>query len=151
MNSQYKAATEYFLECLEKVNAENLDNNHPEGWSARQVIHHMADSEVQSSTRLRRLLAEPSGSVIQGYDEAAWAESKALGYKKLPIEHSLEVIRGIRASSALVLGQVTEQDLLRFGIHTESGIYTLQNWLDIYVSHPREHGDQLLRALNFQV
>jgi hypothetical protein len=148
MQSAYLEATKFFFECVAKTTSDNLDNHHPEGWSARQVIHHMADSEAQSYVRLRRLLAEPAGSVIQGYDEAAWAECVSLGYATLPIESALEVIAAVRASSALVLEQVTDEDLTRFGTHTESGHYTLADWLEIYTRHPREHGDQLLRAID---
>ena len=148
MNSDYLAATKYFLDIIGQIDNNNLDSHHPDGWSARQVIHHMADSEAQSNVRLRRLLAEPAGSEIQGYDEAAWAECSSLGYKNLPTESSLAVIAAVRASSALVLGQLSEADLTRSGIHTESGHYTLADWLEIYTRHPREHADQLLRALD---
>lgn len=148
MQTAYVDATKYFFDCVAKTTSDNLDNHHPEGWSARQVIHHMADSEAQSYVRLRRLLAEPAGSVIQGYDEGAWAECLSLGYATLPIESALEVIAAVRASSALVLEQVTDEDLTRFGTHTESGRYTLADWIDIYTQHPHEHGDQLLRALD---
>jgi hypothetical protein len=148
MQTAYVEATKYFFDCVAKTTSDNLDSHHPEGWSARQVIHHMADSEAQSYVRLRRLLAEPAGSVIQGYDEAAWAESLSLGYATLPIESALAVIAAVRASLALVLEQVTDVDLTRFGTHTESGRYTLADWLEIYTRHPREHGDQLLRALD---
>jgi len=148
MQTAYEEATKYFFDCVAKTTSDNLDNHHPEGWSARQVIHHMADSEAQSYVRLRRLLAEPAGSVIQGYDEGAWAECLSLGYATLPIESALEVIAAVRASSALVLAQLTDDDLSRFGTHTESGHYTLADWLAIYTRHPREHGDQLLRAID---
>ena len=69
----YEHSTEYFLNEVLIVNAQNIDLHVEGGWSARQVIHHIADSEAQSYARLRRLLAEPAGSCIQGYDEAAWA------------------------------------------------------------------------------
>ena len=147
MHADYLKATEYFFECVEKLNDANLDSHHIDGWSARQVIHHMADSETQSYVRLRRLLAEPAGSEIQGYDEGAWAECASLGYQVLPIEPALAVIGSVRASSHLILTRLTEADLSRFGTHTESGHYTLADWLEIYTRHPREHGDQMLRAL----
>jgi hypothetical protein len=73
----YSMATSQFLHDATVVNDDNLDRHVEGGWSARQVIHHIADSEAQSYARLRRLLAEPAGSVIQGYDEAAWAECHA--------------------------------------------------------------------------
>jgi DinB superfamily len=150
MHIAYLEATEYFFAAAAQVTSDNLDNRHPDGWSARQVIHHMADSEAQSYVRLRRLLAEPAGSVIQGYDEAAWAECGALGYQVLPTEQSLAVIKAVRASSHLILQQLSVEDFARYGTHTESGRYTLADWVDIYTRHPHEHGDQLLRALQGQ-
>jgi len=147
MNSSYDASTKYFFECVSKVTDENLDNRDPEGWSARQVIHHMADSETQSYVRLRRLLAEPLGSEIQGYDESAWAECESLGYKYLEIEPSLAVIAAVRSSTSKILELLTDTQLELFGIHTESGRYTLADWIEIYTRHPIEHGDQLLQAL----
>ena len=146
----YQAGTDFFFECVAQVTEANLDNHHPEGWSARQVIHHMADSEVTSYVRLRRLIAEPEGSTIEGYDEAAWAANPVLGYQELPIETSLAAILAVRTASATLLHRITKSDLNRFGIHSESGHYTLAKWLEIYTSHPREHGDQLLRALQSQ-
>jgi len=99
----YSMATSQFLHDAEIVNDDNLDRHVEGGWSARQVIHHIADSEAQSYARLRRLLAEPAGSVIQGYDEAAWAECPQLGYRDLPVVHSLEVFKAVRLASLDVL------------------------------------------------
>jgi hypothetical protein len=144
----YEHSTEYFLNEALVVNAQNIDRHVEGGWSARQVIHHIADSEAQSYARLRRLIAEPAGSVIQGYDEAAWAESEQLGYRELPIEHSLDVFRAVRAASLDVLQRLSEQDLERYGEHSESGRYTLAMWLDIYTEHPRAHAAQLVEAVN---
>ena len=117
----YSMATSHFLHDAEIVNNDNLDRHIDGGWSARQVIHHVADSEAQSYARLRRLLAEPAGSVIQGYDEAAWAECPQLGYRELAIVHSLEVFKAVRLASLDVLGRLRESDLERYGEHSESG------------------------------
>jgi len=57
----YESATQFFLNLARGVTPELLDVRHENGWSARQVIHHMADSEAQSYARLRRLVAEPEG------------------------------------------------------------------------------------------
>ena len=147
MNSSYDDSTRYFFDCVAKVTEDNLDNRHPSGWSARQVIHHMADSETQSYVRLRRLLAEPEGSAIQGYDESAWAESTSLGYETLPIDASLATIAAVRSSTSQILARLSPDQLELFGNHAESGKYTVADWLDIYTRHPIEHGDQLVRAL----
>lgn len=148
--AEYEAATLYFLDCAAQVTNDTIDRRPPDGWSARQVIHHVADSEAQSYARLRRLLAEPEGSVIQGYDEAAWAQASLLGYTELPVEHSLAVFTAVRASSLDLIRRLEPRDLDRCGIHTESGRYSVDTWLRTYVGHPCEHGDQLLSALRTQ-
>ena len=110
----------------------------------------MADSEAQSYSRLRRLVAEPEGSLIQGYDEAAWAQCEALGYASAPVENSIAVYAAVRASSLDLLKRLTESDLERSGVHTEAGQYTVDRWLTTYTKHPHDHGDQLVRATKGQ-
>ena len=144
----YSASTDRFLSNLSAINPENLDHHVEGGWSARQVIHHVADSETQSYARLRRLLAEPLGSLIQGYDESAWAECGALGYRDLPVDHSIAVFRAVREASLDVLGRISSDDLARYGEHSASGRYTLDHWLEIYTRHPLDHTDQLIEAIN---
>jgi hypothetical protein len=144
---QYARATRELLDAARQITDDTLDRHVPGGWSARQVVHHVADSETQSYVRLRRLLAEPPGSLIQGYDEAAWAECDSLGYRDLPVEHSLRVFEAVRTASLDVLGRLSEDDLDCYGEHSESGRYTLGQWLDIYTRHPRDHAAQLLEAL----
>ncbi len=106
------------------------------------VVHHLADSETNSYLRLRKLLAE-DGPMLQGYDEAHWAE--VLHYDR-PIEASLAVFRGVRASSSDLLDRATEDDWERSGVHTESGPYTVEDWLRIYAAHGHEHAHQIQRA-----
>lgn len=143
----YEAATHAFEEQVAKLDQLKLDAKHPEGWSPRQVIHHLADSEAQSYARLRRLVAEPVGSIIQGYDEGAWAANPALGYETDPIETALAVFSAVRAGSANVLEHLSDSDLVRYGEHSERGPFTIDDWLGIYSKHPTEHGEQLAKAL----
>ena len=144
--TDYERATADFLAAAADVTPASLDHHHPDGWSARQVIHHVADSEAQSYARLRRLLAEPD-PVIQGYDEAAWACAPALGYTELPIENSLAVFAAVRASSLDIIRRLSPDDLELAGTHSESGPYSVARWLEVYSAHPAEHADQLRRAL----
>jgi len=88
------------------------------GWSPRMVVHHLADSE-SNSTRGRKLLAEDD-PVVQGYDQAY---ARRLHYDR-PVETSLAVFRAVRASTAELLERLEEQDWGRAGTHTESGPYT---------------------------
>ena len=146
----YESSTQYFLNLARGVTADQLDIKDPEGWSARQIIHHLADSEAQSYARLRRLVAEPEGSVIQGYDENLWAQSTQLGYESAPVENSIAVFAAVRAGSLDVIKRLTETDLEKSGVHSESGQYTIAKWLTGYTNHPKDHGDQLVRAVKGQ-
>ena len=143
----YESATAVFLGAVELVTSKNIDTTESAGWTPRQIVHHMADSESQSAARLRRILAEP-GTQILGYDENAWSQSEALGYRTLPIENSLALFRASRASSLEILGNATEEDLLKFAIHSERGNFTLENWLDVYSRHPIDHANQLREAIS---
>lgn len=147
LQHRYREATTAFMERASNVSVELLDRHEPGVWSARQVIHHMADSEAQGYARLRRLLAEPAGSLIVGYDEAAWANCSTLGYLELPVDEALAVIAAVRNSTAILLGRLSDADLARYGEHTESGLYGVTDWIRIYTAHPYEHLAQLEAAL----
>jgi len=144
---KYQEATDYFEKLVKSLKPTDLDTKAPGEWSARQIVHHMADSEAQSYARLRRLLAEPQGSVIQGYDESAWAESKNLGYEELEISHSFTVTISVRNASADLIRRMSLTDLEKFGTHTERGKFTVNDWLKAYSNHPLDHGAQLERAV----
>jgi uncharacterized damage-inducible protein DinB len=144
--AEYKKATEAFIAVASKLTEDELDKPQNQSWNARQVVHHVADSEAQSYARLRRLIAEP-GTQIQGYDEAGWGENETLGYKVLSVEISLAVFRAVRASSLEILKRLTKEQLKNAGIHTESGEYTLETWLKTYINHPIEHAEQIRSGL----
>jgi len=146
----YESSTQFFLNLARGVTPELLDVHHENGWSARQVIHHMADSEAQSYARLRRLVAEPDGSVIQGYDEAAWANEPKLAYADGDVANSIAVYAAVRAASLDLVKRLTESDLEKFGEHSEAGKYTIARWLQTYTKHPYDHGDQMVRATKGQ-
>ena len=143
----YRKSTEDFEKLVVSIPADQLDTKHPEGWSSRQVIHHLADSEAQSYARLRRLIAEPAGTIIQGYDENAWASSVILGYSTLPIDFSVKVFSAVHASSLIMLERLTEADLSKAGVHSESGEFSIEKWCRYYTVHPTDHIGQIEKAL----
>ncbi|CAB4530821.1 unannotated protein [freshwater metagenome] len=146
----YEAASQYFLNLARGITPDLLDVHAENEWSARQCIHHMADSEAQSYARLRRLVAEPEGSIIQGYDEAAWANEPKLAYADGAVENSIAVYAAVRASSLDIIKRLEESDLEKAGEHTESGKYSIAAWLENYTKHPYDHGDQMVRATKGQ-
>lgn len=141
--SEYEAATNVFLEAFKKVNLADLDKPKKDGWNARQVIHHLADSESQSCARLKRLIAQP-GTTIQGYDENIWAQNTTLGYTVLPVENSLALYKVARAASLEIIKRLEVAQLSNAGVHTESGAYDLKKWFSSYINHPKDHANQLL-------
>jgi DinB superfamily len=117
----------------------------PDTWTARMVVHHLADSEMMSALRLRRLIAEDH-PVIEGYDEPTFA--RRLFYDDRPIEPSLAALAAARATTLQILERLTEDQWARAGSHTESGRYSVEDWLRIYAAHAHEHADQICRAIS---
>ena len=142
----YGDSTAAFIEAVGMVTPENIDKADHAGWTPRQIIHHMADSESQSAARLRRILAQP-GTQILGYDENAWSECEALGYRTLPIENSFAMYKASRASSLEILNNLKESDLEKFAIHSERGNFSVEDWLRVYSKHPVDHANQLREAI----
>jgi DinB superfamily len=140
---QYKDGYRVVTEALEKISDRELDARpEPGKWSVREIVHHLADSEMTSAIRLRRLIAEERPA-ISGYDEEEFA--RRLHYDR-PIESSLEAIHAARRSTADLLDRLTETEWKREGTHTESGRYTVENWLEIYARHAHNHAEQIRRA-----
>jgi len=139
---QYKDGYRAVREALDQLTEEELDARPADGWTPREVAHHLADSETMSYIRLRRLLAEDHPA-IQGYDEPEYA--RRLHYDR-PIASSLEVFRAVRVASAELLDALGEDEWVREGTHSESGRYTMNDWLEIYAAHAHEHAAQMLRA-----
>lgn len=131
--------------ALAGISAADLDNPDAEGWTARMVAHHLADSEMTSAMRLRKLIAE-TNPVIWGYDEELY--SRTLFYDRRPIEASLLAFRAARESTAAILEHLPEDAWSRAGWHTESGLYTVERWLEIYAAHGHDHAEQIRRARN---
>ena len=141
---RYRAGISAVEAALAGVTEEELDRRpaEPDGWTARQVVHHLADSETMAYTRLRRLVADDDPR-IAGYDEPVWAIR--LHYDR-PIEPSLAVVRAVRASSLQLLGSLTDDEWARMGWHSESGAYSVDGWLAIYADHCADHADQVRAA-----
>src|SRR6267142_2136835 len=110
--AQYKDGYRAVAEALLKITPEELDAKPGPGkWSARQIVHHLADSEMTAAVRLRLLVAEDR-PVIRGYDQDRFADR--LHYDR-PHEASLELFRASRAATAELMGGLSETEWLREG------------------------------------
>lgn len=139
---RYRNGVPAVATALAGASEDELDRRTDDDWSSRMVVHHLADSETNSYLRLRKLLAEDDAQ-LQGYDEAEFA--RALHYDR-PIETSLAVFEAVRASSGELLERLSEGDWTRAGTHSESGRYSVEDWLAIYADHAEVHADQITRA-----
>ena len=145
--AQYSDGYRAVAEALTKITDEELDRKPAPGkWSPREIVHHLADSEMTSGIRFRRLLAEDRPA-IQGYDQDEFA--RRLHYDR-PYEASLDLFRAVRASTAELMASLTESEWLREGTHSEVGRYGLDTWLRIYAQHAHRHADQIRAARGAQ-
>jgi len=140
---QYKDGYRAVAEALSGATEAELDAHPALGkWSAREIVHHLADSEMTSAIRVRLLLASDRPP-INGYDEMEF--SRRLHYDR-PIEASLEAFKAARRTTADILDRISEADWSREGTHTEIGRYTMDKWLEIYSVHAHNHAGQIRRA-----
>jgi hypothetical protein len=114
----------------------------PGKWTAREIVHHLADSEMTAAIRLRRLLAEDA-PVIHSYDQEEYA--RRLHYTR-DIKAALNAVRAARETTAELLAELTPEEWLRAGTHPEHGPYTVEKWLTIYAAHAHNHAAQIKRA-----
>ena len=141
--AKYKDGYRVVAEALVGAKDAELDTRPAPGkWTAREVVHHLADSEMTSAIRLRLLLAVDK-PVINGYDQEEFA--RRLHYER-PHESALELFRYARLATAELLECLEPADWLREGTHSESGRYTVEDWLRIYAEHAHKHARQILVA-----
>ncbi len=124
------------IDAVEGLSEEQLDTVYrPDGWTLKQVVHHVADSHLNSFCRFRLALTEDFPT-IRGYYEDRWAE---LPDSKLPIAPSLKIIDGIHTRWATMLKKMSDSDFAKKLNHPESGEWTLDKMLGLYDWHSKHH------------
>jgi len=140
---KYKDGYRVVAEALAGATDEELDARPAPGkWSAREVVHHLADSEMTAAVRLR-LLVGTDNPQIYGYNQDQFAQR--LFYDR-PTEASLDAFKSARRTTAEIMDRMSEADWSREGMHTEHGRYTPERWLEIYGPHAHGHAEQILVA-----
>jgi DinB superfamily len=109
-------------------------------WTIHEVVVHLADSEANSYVRCRKFVAEP-GSIVAAYDEPTWAD--VLNYREQNADDAIELFRWLRGNTHKLIKDLPESVWSNTVYHPENGIMTLDDWLDIYASHVREHLEQI--------
>ena len=116
---------------------EQLDTRYrPDGWTVRQVVHHLPDSHLNSYVRFKWAATEDNPT-IRTYEEARWAELEEA--RSGPIEMSLSLLETLHARWCAFLETLTDADWQRTFQHPEWGTVTLDATLQLYVWHSRHH------------
>ena len=140
---QYSAGYDEVMNALNGFPADSFSAHPiPGKWSAREIVHHLGDSESTSAWRLRKLLVEDN-PLIQGYDQDEFATK--LRYNERDMAPALKAFRYARESTKQVLELMTDDDWKRVGTHSESGPYSTEDWLRIYAMHAHNHAAQIHR------
>jgi hypothetical protein len=128
---------EIFGKIARSLTPAQLDTPYrPEGWTARQVIHHVADSHMNAYVRTKLALTEDT-PVIKPYKEDRWA---LLNDYTEPIGDTLELISWLHRKWMIVLRGITEAELSRAYFHPESQKeVTLAKFIQLYAWHGKHH------------
>lgn len=116
----------------------------PGKWSVRQVIQHLADSELVGGFRFRMVLAHDR-PMIQGYDQDRWAER--LRYQDTDIETAINDFTTLRQGNLRLLQRATAADRERVLVHAERGEENLAHMIRLYAGHDLVHLRQIVRVL----
>jgi hypothetical protein len=139
---QYKDGYRVVSEALAGLSERDLDTRLPGKWSVREIVHHLSDSEMVASVRLRRIVAEDRPG-IRPSDMGGYA--RRLFYDR-PIQNSLELFRVVRLSTAEILDRMTDTEWAREGIQSDGGRFSAAKWLEIFSQHAQTHADQIRRT-----
>ena len=120
---------------------EQLDTPYrPEGWTVRQVVHHLPDSHFNAYVRMKLAMTEQQPT-IKPYEQQLWAELSDA--KTAPIEMSLTLFESLHKRWVLFLQSLKSSDFARTINHPESGVMNLDRILQLYAWHGRHHTAQI--------
>lgn len=130
-------------QTLDGISEEMLGRPEGEGkWSIREVVQHLADNELVHTYRMRRILAEPTPE-LEGFDQDHWA--KRLDYAGDGFKEALDLFRALRASNLRLLRSLSDEELDRFGLHSERGQESVRRISQLIAAHDLVHQNQIAR------
>jgi uncharacterized damage-inducible protein DinB len=126
-----------YRKAVQDLNDEQLDTPYrPDGWTIRQVVHHVPDSHLNSYVRFKLGLTE-NKPTIKTYDEAKWAELD--DSRDTPVEVSLILLESLHIRWAALLRSMMEKDFQKTINHPEWGEMRLDKMLALYDWHCKHH------------
>ncbi len=118
----------------------------PEGWTIKQVVHHCADSHMNSIIRFKLAITEDTPT-IRPYFEDRFA--KLIDYFE-PIDAPISILKGVHKKLGVLLRNFSKEDLKRMFVHPEHGVsFTLEEAIGIYAWHSNHHYAHIEQALHY--
>ncbi len=108
----------------------------PDGWTVRQVVHHVPDSHLNAYTRFKLTLTEDKPT-IKPYQEDAWAQ--LADTRTTPVETSLTLLESLHERWVILLRSMMPADFSRMLNHPENGPMSLDQLLALYAWHGKHH------------
>lgn len=131
-------------EAIEGLSEEELRfKPAPDKWSIHQIIIHVTDSEILSTHRLKKVLAEDEPLLIS-FDQDSWVNN--LEYDLLDREQHLLLFQMLRSSMQTILDHLTSEQCERVGVYDDAGRFTFKQLLEYRVQHVRDHLAQIERV-----
>lgn len=135
--AQLAAAPANLRVAVAGLSDKQLDTTYrPEGWTVRQVVHHLADAHVNWYIRTK-LAATEYLPITKPYSEQLWAELADSRFG--PVEPSLQLFEGVTTRWCLFLESLTPDDWARKFSNPEWGTLTVENTLRSMAWHSRHH------------
>jgi hypothetical protein len=135
--NEIKVAPGQYRQAVISLTEPQLDTNYRKGgWTLRQVVHHVADSHLNSITRFKLALTEEN-PIIKPYEEAHWA---LLADYRMPVEPSLRMLEGIHSRWVSMMESFTDREWNKTFVHPESKrTLTLKHCAALYAWHGKHH------------
>ena len=131
-------------EVVENLSEEAQERTYREGaWTIKQLIHHMADSQINAFTRIKLALTEDSPT-IKPFEEDDWA--KQVDYD-IELIASLKIIEGVNVRLTHLLKSLTKEQLKRTFVHPVGGSQTIEEYIGFCAWHINHHVAQIKNAL----
>jgi uncharacterized damage-inducible protein DinB len=130
------AAPDALRAAVRGLTDEQLDTPYrPDGWTVRQLVHHVADSHLNAYTRFRLGLTEDNPT-IKPYDQDSWVKLPDVA---LPVAVSLDLLDALHTRLVALLRATPDEAFSRTIQHPENGPMTLDQMLGVYSWHGRHH------------
>jgi uncharacterized damage-inducible protein DinB len=135
--AQIEQAPAQLRHAVAGLSQEQVDTPYrPNGWTVRQVVHHLPDSHMNTYIRFRLALTEDEPT-IKPYDQERWAVLEDA--RTAPLELSLSLLESLHQRWVLLMRSLPAQDFARTFRHPELGVVPLDKYLALVAWHGRHH------------